>query len=204
MYYLSLKVCLFFIVYFMTLCALCNGVDLTLKYGTNGSSVVLACIAKMNKAAMFQSSDQQFLLRRIAYVETRDGEDYFSSSNDAGGIWQLSLSKYEETKKFVSQTFLDDIDSEFGITWANTDWSDLRKPFYSALAARLYLEIIPYSIPLATDITGQGNYWTNYYTSSGGTASDYISAINVLNDIEGMLFYGMCISIPHIIFLYSV
>ncbi len=36
-----------------------------------------------------------------------------------------------------------DILLKFGFVWANVEWVDLRKPLYSALAARLYLSNIP-------------------------------------------------------------
>uniref|UniRef100_A0A1X7SKR6 VWFA domain-containing protein n=2 Tax=Amphimedon queenslandica TaxID=400682 RepID=A0A1X7SKR6_AMPQE len=40
--------------------------------------------------------------------------------------------------------------------------------------------VITQSIPLASNINGQGSYWANYFTSSGGTQSDYVTAVNEL------------------------
>ena len=162
-------------------------VDLTLVPEANGTSVVHACIAKISLHNLF-SSDRQ-LLRRIAYVETRDGtdSDTYDGSNNDGGIWQLSSAKFTSTKT-VSSQLLQGISTNFGINWASTVWSDLRKPLYSAIAARLYLEVISAAIPFSTDISGQGNYWANYYTSSGGAQSDFVTAVNTLNDDEGKNF----------------
>ena len=163
-----------------------QGIDLTLVPESSGTAVVHACISKLSEASIF-SSDQQ-LLRRIAYAETHDGEDsdtYSDSSND-GGIWQLSSSKYASTKTSISASLLQSISTEFGITWTSTSWSDLRKPFYSAIAARLYLEVISASIPLQTNTNGQANYWVNYYTSSGDSASDFVTAVSYLQANEGI------------------
>ena len=162
-----------------------QGIDLTLVPEAKGTDVVRACIAKITQAAIFSNDNQ--LLRRVAYAETNDGmdADTYTANND-GGIWQLSESKYLATKSATSlQQQIQGISTSFSITWANTQWQDLRKPFYSALAARLYFYLISRSIPLANDITGQANYWVSYYTSSGGTVTDFTTAVNHLNNIEG-------------------
>ena len=161
-----------------------TAVDLTREPGTNGRDVVQACIAIITQPRIF-SEDQQ-LLRRIAYVETRDGTDpdTYAGNND-GGIWQLSEMKYLATKT-VNQQLLQDITTHFNIDWTATVWSDLRKPLFSALAARLYFEVITAEIPLSPDISAQGNYWATYYTSSGGTQTEFVNAINELTDTEGM------------------
>ena len=168
----------------LAICCPVLTVDLTLVPEVNGTDVVEACIAKISLPALFSSDEH--LLRRIAYVETGDGtdDDSYTGSNSDGGIWQLSLAKYSSTKT-VSSQLLQGISTCFNINWASTVWSDLRKPFYSAIAARLYLEVISNSIPLSTDISGQGSYWANYYTSSGGTQSDFVTAVYVLDsDID--------------------
>ena len=167
-----------------------SAVDLTLQPEANGTLVVQACLAKISQSSIFSTNDQQ-MLRRIAYVETHDGADpdtYTNTSN--GGIWQLSEAKYTATKNTGSNTQLQQqvqgISSSFGINWLTTQWIDLRKPFYSALAARLYMQVITASIPLASDVSSQGTYWANYYTSSGGSQSQYVSAVNQLQSIEGI------------------
>ena len=45
------------------------------------------------------------------------------------------------------QTYHDKIANNFGIIWPNVEWIDLRKPLYSGLAARLYLETVEEPIP---------------------------------------------------------
>ena len=171
-----------------TICA----VDLTLQAEAGGTAVVDACIDKISTSGIFTSNDQQ-MLRRIAYVETRDGTNSstYSDPNNDGGIWQLSSTKFTATKNTsnpaISSLIIDIISTHFNITWTTTQWSDLRKPFFSAIAARLYLEVITASIPLASQVSSQGSYWVNYYTSSGGTQSDYVDAVNDLGEIGEQL-----------------
>ena len=159
-------------------------VDLTLQAEAGGTVVVDACIDKISASGIFTSNDQQ-MLRRIAYVETRDGTNSstYSDPNNDGGIWQLSSTKFTATKNtgnLAISSLITKVSTEFNITWTSVQWSDLRKPFYSAIAARLYLEVITASIPLASQVSSQGSYWVNYYTSSGGTQSDYVDAVNEL------------------------
>ena len=177
-------------------------VDLTLVPEANGTTVVQACLAKITNANIFSADNQ--MLRRIAYVETRDGNDadtYTPTNN--GGIWQLSESKFLQTKTSSSSTLINGISSSFGITWSTVQWVDLRKPLYSALAARLYLYLISTSIPLGTDINGQATYWLNQYTSNGGTTSDFTTAVTVLQALEGkfvhfyMCTYSITAIFPH-------
>ena len=180
-----------FLLILLSLLQVRSSVDLTLQPETNGTLVVQACLAKISQSSIFSTNDQ-LMLRRIAYVETNDGGDadtYTNTSN--GGIWQLSETKYTATKNTGSNTQLQQqvqgISTSFGINWLTTQWVDLRKPFYSALAARLYMQVITASIPLASDLSSQGTYWANYYTSSGGSQSQYVSAVNQLQSIEGKL-----------------
>lgn len=164
-------------------------VDLTVQAETGSAAIVDSCIAKIATSGIFTSNDQQ-MLRRIAYVETHYGTDshtYSDASND-GGIWQLSSAKYDTTKNTGNSalnSLIQAISTEFGISWTSTTWSDLRKPFYSAIAARLYFEVVTASIPLASNSASQGTYWVTYYTTSGGAQSDYVTAANEL-DGQGM------------------
>lgn len=158
-----------------------QGVDLTLVAEANGTIVVQACLAKITQANIFPSDNQ--MLRRIAHVETRDGSDSDTyTPTNSGGIWQLSQAKFTQTKGSSSQLTapVNGISTNFGITWSTTVWNDLRKPLYSALAARLYMLLISTSIPLANNVNGQASYWVNQYTSSSGTTSEFTTAVNAL------------------------
>ena len=176
------------LVYFLAICyqGLVLSKDLTIVPEQKGSSIVLACLAKISTSRIFPRDDQQ-LMRRIAYTETTDGLEpaTYSGSNNNGGIWQLSESKYEETKN--DSTYLQKIEDVFNINWTMTSWVDLRKPFYSALAARLYLEQLvdpADDFPFSTDISSQSNFWKTMFSSSSKTEDDYAAAAILLNEQE--------------------
>ena len=181
-----------FICFLIMFCSVNGAVDFTTIEGTNGSAIVVASIAKISRASIFTDNDQQ-MLRRIAYAETKDGTDSRTySSNESGGIWRVGESKYAATKDTKTNLQLkpkiQEISTSFGINWLSTNWTDLRKPFYSALAARLYMLVINQSIPLASNINGQGNYWANYFTSSGGTQSHFVTAVSELLILQSKLY----------------
>ena len=184
------------------------GVDLTLQAGAGGTAVVEASIDKISVSGIFISNDQQ-MLRRIAYVETRDGTNSttYSDPNNHGGIWQLSNTKFTATKNVGNSaisSLIPSIDNKLGIIWNETQWSDLRKPFYSAIAARLYLEVISTntSIPLASLVSSQGSYWENYYTSSSGAAqTNYVEAVD---ELEAAGEHACSLITRYIVYLYSL
>lgn len=55
------------------LCACGQSVDLTIVPETSGTAVVFAAVSRIQLSNIFP--DDQRLLRRVAYVETRDGID---------------------------------------------------------------------------------------------------------------------------------
>ncbi len=163
-----------------------QGVDRTLQREASGADVVRAVLKKIE--GVF-GRDNQFL-RRVAFVESKDGADIDTfRSGYNGGIWQVDEIGFESTQDTNSHPRLRDryqqIMAEFGIDWSSGEWRDLRIPLYSGLAARLFLLNIPAPIPC--DVTEQAVYWKRYYnTASGeGTEQKFISDVNALNDAEG-------------------
>lgn len=162
-------------------------VDVTRELETNGTIIVQDCIAVLDQSGIFEYDDQ--MLRRIAYAETQDGNDPSTYSNFNGGIWGLNETKYNETKTNAHklaqlQKVMPEISRILGINWLNTTWDDLRKPLYSAIAARLYMLILAnytIDIPLGSEVSDQGVYWSRYYTSSNGTASDFVDRVTELD-----------------------
>lgn len=73
------------------LASLSGCVDLTVEEKANGKEVVEATVDLINESCIFD--DDKLMLRRIAYVETTDGEDdhtFEKNGNDYyGGIWQV-------------------------------------------------------------------------------------------------------------------
>ena len=150
---------------------------------SSGTLVVQETIAKISGSNIFPD-DHQFL-RRIAWVESKDGthpNTYREGYH--GGIWQVDLIGFRDTQDKDSHPGLDSkfrkIKSNFGIDWPSVQWEDLRKPLFSALAARLKLSNVPASIP--SDLEGQASYWKKYYNSSegAGDAPKFIKDVNAM------------------------
>ena len=144
-------------------------VDRTLDDGAIGSNVVRATIAKLRVTNLLQRSScsgslYQFL-RRIAYVESKDGT--VNSSREQlrvnGGIWRVNMARFGESKNItdydisflwpalhfnrdaLTQPFYNSTHRGLGlpVMWNVTQYQDLSKPLYSATAALLTLLYIP-------------------------------------------------------------
>lgn len=96
----------------------------------------------------------------------------------------------------------------FGINWLDTQWTDLRVPFYSGLAARLSLSVGPQ--PLPCTIAKQGIFWKKYYNTAyynyrfdeyyyienrNDTVRQFLEDAESLRDIEGMYTFSYCADI---------
>ena len=175
--------------------ARCQGQDLTTQPGTNGSAVVSACISRIEYSGIFTSDNE--MLRRIAYVETNNGNNADTYQNGYhGGIWAVDEHLFDETQNIASYSVLinlhQEIQSTFSIQWSSVQWNDLRKPLYSALAARLYFYTVSASIPISSNIQSQATYWMIYYNPSGST-SNYVTLVNELEaqnrKLQELLFW---------------
>ena len=167
-----------------------QSVDQTRVEGSSGALVVNAAIAQVELSGVF--SDDRSFLRRIAYVESRDGtrSDTYPPGY-YGGIWKVDLVAFQSTQNNVSYPDLvalhKKIQEHFCIDWTAVQWIDLRKPLFSAFAARLFLSIITQPIPPASDLQGQAMYWKQYYnpTSVNKTVQNFIDDVRELNNMEG-------------------
>ncbi|XP_072021860.1 uncharacterized protein [Amphiura filiformis] len=155
--------------------------DLTRKPNTKGKDVTQAAVDVVVQSGIFPK-DNDFL-RRIACVESKDGThpNTYRAGYD-GGIWQVDRIGFEDTKDTVSHPGLVakyvQIHQAFGIDWSRVQWSDIRKPLYSAIAARLFLSNKPHAIPNSADIVGQAAYWKLHYNTAGnGTEQDFIDRV---------------------------
>lgn len=167
----------------------CQGQDLTTQIGAYGTSVVTATVSRIQQSGIFSSDNE--LLRRIAYVETRDGTDPETYRDDYdGGIWAVNLDLLEATQNTTQYQGLInlhlDISANFFIQWSSVQWSDLRRPLYSALAARLYMYTVP-PIPMSSEIQSQAIYWRTHYNLLGNT-SDFVALVNELEAQRGLLY----------------
>lgn len=134
-----------------------------------GPSVVEAVVDKINELGIFPSDHK--LLCRIAWVESKYGQDRRTyRTGYHGGIWQVdSIGHLETRTRSGLLKYWNAINTKLGIDWTRTTWSDLEKPLYSGLAARLYLARIPARIP--TDLSSQAQYWKIHYNTKTGRGS---------------------------------
>lgn len=164
--------------------AIAMGVDRTVEPEAAGLHVVVASIDRLRQLNLFPN-DNQFL-RRIAYVESRDGVDITTYRDGYhGGIWQVDEEVFLLTQNVAAapelELLLQGVMEGTGIDWLAVVWSDLRKPLYSALATSIYFTLVPGEIPGAGDLQGQASYWKNYFSSDPQeTVNDFIRAVEEL------------------------
>lgn len=132
-------------------------------------------------------------------MESRDG---ISGELD-GGIWAVNESKFDTLLKASELAEAkESIWENFCIQWAHVTRDDLRKPFYSGLAARMYLKYLYDAmckrIPFSDDIMNQANFWINHYHSdsnTGGTEDYYVEQVTALEKKEGIcMYYGFLVN----------
>lgn len=181
-----------------------ESVDLTLE-NANGSDVVNAVIAKLDASGIF-GPDHHFL-RRLAYVESRDGADLSTlSKSDNTGIWCLERCKFHFLQRVIqNQTnqnaSVDEemanitrhIELHFHFNILDLTIGFLEKPLFSGIIARLYLYYVTVAkheqIPLAGEIEEQGKFWIKYYhpDTRGVTATHFIDKVSTLEKEEGII-----------------
>ena len=148
-----------------------------LEDGATGTPVVLLTLARIEESSIFPNDNGIF--RRIAYVETRDG------TRDNENIWAVSEGALQLTQNAddpILNVKHNLIAQELGIDWTVVEFDDLRRPLYSALAARLLLFLAPEMIPDSNDIEGQAQFWQQYY-NTGGSIEEFTGAANELEGI---------------------
>ncbi|XP_072030497.1 uncharacterized protein [Amphiura filiformis] len=152
-----------------------RGHDATKEPNTSGKDVVDATINKILYSGIFK--DDLVFLRRIACVESKYGTDTKTYRNGYhGGIWQVDERIFEETKNTTKSESLvplhEAVSSMIGKPWSSVEWVELRKPFYSALAIRLFFARRELDIPGLADLENQAEIWGSYYRESGSVTKD--------------------------------
>ena len=170
----------------------CQGTDFTETVRANGSMAVLQAVARIQQSGAFGSDND--LLRRIAYVETRDGtsEDTFRDGY-YGGIWAVNESDFLRTQNTEINSRLPaklrHVEECLKIDWIGVLWMDLQKPIFSALAARLVLFLAGRAIPPTSDLRAQAEFWVEYYNPMGDT-SEFVSLSSGIQGEPDM--WSMC------------
>ena len=144
-----------------------------------GCQIVELCIEKL-KSPKFNIPDDNHFLKRVAYVMSEFGKNM----KDNGGIWQVTPTAFEDTMDTRAHKRLpgkyQQIWEAYNIDWRNVRYKDLDKPFYSALAARLYLSNYPEYIPPAHQIQDQARYWKFIYMAGNGDLQFFIDKVHEL------------------------
>ena len=161
-----------------------SAVDRTIDPGEAGTDVVVATIEQLKELNVFPPNNR--LLRRIAYAETRDGVDIatYRPGYD-GGIWQVDeivflLTQANSTSPELFPLLME-IRDLTDLDWLTLSWNELRRPFFSGMAASIYLAVLPEEIPGPGDIDGQARYWKQFYNSDPqDTVDDFVFAVEEL------------------------
>ena len=167
----------------------CEENDATMEEDTTGGSeVVEAVLEKLNCLRVF--SCDHMLMQRIAYVESEYGE----IDGCSGGIWCLEedafniLSDHQDKLQDVTELIYD----RSGISFFDdvTSYNEsLNTPFYSGLAARLYLHYLEKSnvkVPLNGTIEMQAEFWIEHYHNR--TAATNEAFINKADSIGSYIY----------------
>lgn len=145
-----------------------------------GHQIVEQCIKKL-KSPLFNMPDDHEFMKRVAYVMSEFGKDM----KKKGGIWQVTRYAFDDTKDTESHRHLprkyEQILDAFNIDWQSIEYEELDKPFYSALAARLYLSNYPEYIPPADQLQDQAKYWKFKYMRGSGDIQSFVDKVQELN-----------------------
>ncbi|XP_064616192.1 uncharacterized protein LOC135480311 [Liolophura sinensis] len=155
--------------------------DLTRTPGSKGADVVDAVIDLIHHTCIFE--DDKFFLRRLAFVESRDGNNGNTYRNGYdGGIWQVDNDKFllTQTSAHTKSYFTHIRQSNLHIDWSQVSWTDLRIPLYSGLAARLYTEVMSKGQDIPREISKQAEFWHRAYHSNPTPISNFTSAVKYL------------------------
>ena len=149
--------------------------DLTRVPGSAGYKVTRSTVAAIQQTCIFPND--YLLLERLATVTSDNGLDPSTyRSGFHGGIWQISREMFDLTMN-VSGVDYDLINQTFSIDWSReAEWTDLRKPIYSALAAMLTFERLA---PIPKDTLGQANFYEKHFSGDKDTFVSKVSALDL-------------------------
>lgn len=139
-----------------------------------GCPIVEAVLAKFDCLQVF--GRDHILMQRIAFVETEYGENYGTFGRREGGIWGLEEEKFNKLNEPEVMAALNDTDqmicsrSGYSFYYDVRSYQFLSVPFFSGLAARLYLLYLEKNgtnVPFNGSLEEQGNFWSQYYHTYG-------------------------------------
>ena len=148
-----------------------------------GPDVVNAVINAIECSEVFE--DDNGFLRRLAYVETRDGVNKSGTT-----IWgNTAMDELNDISNPILTSnytmIIHRICEKLGI-YVPFALRNVKQPLVAGVLARFYLHIVTnvskQNIPPAEDICGQATFWESYYKKNDISAKsvDFIVAVNKL------------------------
>ena len=163
-----------------------------------GSCVVEAVLKQLDDSHIFPP-DHGFM-RRIAYVETRDGtEPTHENVIETGchkrvGIWGLTSSMLKNMKNKIRGDIpkLENVSSHicrvFGVNMTGHEKLNLRNPLVSGIAARFYIlyrAVLENISDLPETVAGQAHFWQSTYRKKD-PFTEHVRFVERVMELEGM------------------
>lgn len=116
---------------------------------------------KASKSSKPVFMDDNHFIKRVAMAETS-----LNRTSKEGGLWNVDECAFKatQTKRRENKQLAalhKTVRRTFGVTWSKIKYSDLRRPLYSVLAARIVLEMTERSIPRG--LRNQARLWLETY-----------------------------------------
>ena len=176
----------------------------------SGSCVVEAVLKQLDKSRIFQQ-DHRFM-RRIAYVETRDGrETVHENVTETGchkrvGIWGMTSSILQTMKNKTILVEYPDLNNvsrhiceAFGVNMTGHERLNLRNPLVSGIIARFYLHYLTViaGLQFPESVAGQAYFWHFRYRKDDNFAQQVRFDEHVM-ELEGLFYipYVFLILVP--------
>ena len=150
----------------------------------NGSEVVEAVVQMLIHSGIF-GPDHRFL-RRIAFVETKDGTETMTSDsgcNKRVGIWGITTTMLRSMQdKMRNQVYPrlmttnEKLCQRFGVNMSGYERLDLTNALVSGIAARFYLlyqSVLKNIMSLPRCVSKQAMFWDDHYINGEGERNPY-------------------------------
>ena len=165
----------------------------------SGSAVVEEVLHLIQNSDIFPPDHG--LMRRIAYVETRDGTNITENAEEdiehkRVGIWGLTefmlhsmrhqLKQHSSNKQYQTLTAKSErICEVFGVNVTSKNMN-LRNPLASGIAARFFLHYLTVlrNVILPESVSEQASFWVSEYNIMNGNATTFEDDIM---ELEGMI-----------------
>ena len=134
-------------------------------YDAKGINVIVASVDLVYEAGIFPE-DYNFM-RRIALTE-----EALNRTSTNGGLWNVDECAFRDVTQNIEKytrlpAMQKSIKRTFGIKWSKLRHTELRKPLYSLLAARIFLALTVTNPPRG--LRHQGRVWSQQYHACSRT-----------------------------------